>query len=257
MADGAWAMTNSSREVYGKLVRLMCWTHTHRNYSKKLPIICKVNKELAKSLDVDIQKIQWMSQTEDEFRVVFSLLEEKYLKGDFTVKELEQLNIFFDYFREQWGPDSHVSKWYEGAHPYHISHNQGIERRNLEIKEEFSYREQLNMGQFATMMEKICNEYSKKDDSILFSSRVNSLRYDSDGRKEKESFRIQEEGFKYYKDNLEPLPSKLGEPVRRKPGKVLEINPHGKVTLSSNPGIELGPVIKIIALPNQIVSCLT
>ena len=57
MADGAWAMTNSSREVYGKLVRLMCWTHTHRNYSKKLPIIRKVNKELVKSLDVDIQKI--------------------------------------------------------------------------------------------------------------------------------------------------------------------------------------------------------
>ena len=91
-----------------------------------------------------------------------------------------------------------MSKWYEGAHPYHISHNQGIERRNLEIKEDFSYREQLNMGQFATMMEKICDEYSKKDDSILFSSRVNSLRYDSDGRKEKESFKIQEEGFKYY-----------------------------------------------------------
>ena len=44
MADGAWAMTNSSREVYGKLVRLMCWTHTHRNYSMKLLIIHKLNK---------------------------------------------------------------------------------------------------------------------------------------------------------------------------------------------------------------------
>ena len=54
-----------------------------------------MNKELTKTLDFDIQKIQWMSQTDDEFLLVFSLLEEKYLKGDFTIKEFEQLNIFF------------------------------------------------------------------------------------------------------------------------------------------------------------------
>ena len=72
MADGAWEMTHSVREVFGDMVvRLMCWSHTNRNYSKKLKSIAKVDKELAKSIDVDINKIQWMVQTEREFENVY------------------------------------------------------------------------------------------------------------------------------------------------------------------------------------------
>ena len=154
MADAAWQMTNSIREVFGKLVvRLMCWSHTHRNYIKKLKSITEVNKKLYKSIDADIQRIQWMAQTNNEFKVLYELLESKYLKGEYSKGEIEQMDLFFSYFREQWGPSSHVCNWYEGAHPYHVGNIQGIESRNLAVKDDFSYRDQLNMTQFVAMME--------------------------------------------------------------------------------------------------------
>ena len=40
MADGAWEMTRSMKEVFGdEVVRLMYWSHTNRNYTKKLKLI--------------------------------------------------------------------------------------------------------------------------------------------------------------------------------------------------------------------------
>ena len=41
------------------------------------------------------------------------------------------------------------------------------------------------------------------------------------------------------------------QPPKRKPGRIIEIIPDGKVTLCSNPGMNLGPVTKIIALPSS------
>ena len=78
------------------------------------------------------------------------------------------MDLFFSYFREQWGPSSHVCNWYEGAHPYHVGNNQGIESRNLAVKDDFSYRDQLNMTQFVAMMEKITNHYSTIDVMLVY-----------------------------------------------------------------------------------------
>ena len=86
---------------------------------------------------------------------MYELLESKYLKGDYSKGEIEQMDLFFSYFREQWGPSSHVCNWYEGAHPYHMGNNQGIESRNLAVRDDFSYRDQLIITQFVAMMEKI------------------------------------------------------------------------------------------------------
>ena len=103
MADGAKEMTKSIREVFGLgeggSVRLMCWSHVYRCYTIKLAPVKKVNKELAKSIDMDIQKIQWMSQTEEEFETVYKLLESKYLEGPY--QEQGQIQAFFSYFRLQ------------------------------------------------------------------------------------------------------------------------------------------------------------
>ena len=97
-----------------------------------------MNKDLYKSIDADIQRVQWMAQTSGEFKVFNDVLEFKYLKGDYSKGEIEQMDLFFSYFREQWGPSSHVCNWYEGAHPYHVGNNQGIESRNLAVKDDFS-----------------------------------------------------------------------------------------------------------------------
>ena len=119
MADGAKEMTKSISLVFtigeNGTVRLICWSHVYRCYIKKLGPVKKINKDIGKDIDHNIQNIQWMSQTDDEFRSVYGLLERKYIEGPYTEVEVEQIKIFFAYFRLQWGPDSHVSKWYEGA----------------------------------------------------------------------------------------------------------------------------------------------
>ena len=203
MADGAWEMTRSMKEVFGdEVVRLMCWSHTNRNYTKKIKSISKINKNLAKEIDIDICKIQWMVQTEQEFINVYELFEKKYMEGNFIGKEKEAIEIFFSYFRAQWGPGSHVSKWYEGANPFSISSNQGVENKNLEIKDDFSYRERLDMTKFVKMQEGIVTHNSMNDDSILYLPRVAILKPDSDGKIDKKAFNLQELGYKYYLENL-------------------------------------------------------
>ena len=140
MADGAAEITKSMREISGlhgindgKTQRLMCWPHTYKNYSKQLAPIKKINKMLAKDDDNNIQNMQWMVQSEEEFSKVFLMLEEKYLGGDYTEEELQNLKVFFSYFRKQWGPGSPVFRWYKGANLYSCSNNMGLEGRSPEI----------------------------------------------------------------------------------------------------------------------------
>ena len=84
MADGAHKITRSLKEVFGlseeETRRLMCWSHKYRAYSKKLIPVKKLDAEVAAKINKDILKIQRMIQTDKEFRVVFKLLEDKYVE---------------------------------------------------------------------------------------------------------------------------------------------------------------------------------
>ena len=253
MADGAWEITKGLVEVFGdEVTRLMCWTHVYRCYSKKLGPLKKSNKDLAKQLDKDVHNLQWMCQGEEEFVVIFKLFEDKYSKGNYSEQDLEKLITFLEYFRVQWGPDSHVSRWYEGAHPYHPSHNQGLERFNRSIKDDHSYREQLNMGDFVSVMEDVVEHSSLKDASVLDGPKLLILQKDLDGYQERESLKIQELGYKYYCENLRKLPPTApGEPELMKPGKQLEINSVDGLTLLYNKlGLE-EQVKRVIILPSS------
>ena len=244
-------MSKSLQEVFGNdVVRLMCWTYVYRCYSKKLASIKKVSKDLAMKVDNDLHKIQWMCQIEEKFGVVFQLLEDKFLLGQINEQEMEKLTEFFDYFRKQWGPGSHVSKWYEGAHPFHPGHNQGLERFNRTAKDDFSYREQLDMSQFVVVIKKMIEHYSEKDYSILDGRRLLILQKDQDGIKDKDSFKIQEVGYAYFQENLKRLPSTIpGERDFLRPGKQLEINKlDGLLLLSQTAGLD---VKRVIILPSN------
>ena len=46
---------------------------------------------------------------------------------DLTAKAATATSNFFQYFLTQWGPDSHVSNWFAGAHPFVLTNNQGSE----------------------------------------------------------------------------------------------------------------------------------
>ena len=169
LADGAWELTNAGRAVFGNdIKRLMCWSHKYRAYKPKLAGLRKINKLWADNLKEDIIKIQWMLTSFNEFICVYEHLQSKYLKDtNFTSEEKELLKTFFCYHRSQWGPNSHVSLWWEGANPYQVSNNQGIESKNLEIKEIHSFRERLEMGSFCEMLGNIVRENSSRDDTLL------------------------------------------------------------------------------------------
>ena len=138
-------------EVFGDCTkRLMCWSHKYRAYKdhstyKKL---VRVNKKLADEIEHDIREFQWMVCSEEEFCQVYNLMEQKYLDGDYTKQENDLLKLFWDYHRKQWGSDLHTRYWYESANPFHIGTNQGLENKNREIKDNFTFREQLDVSKF-------------------------------------------------------------------------------------------------------------
>ena len=152
--------------------------------------------------------------------------------SNYIGEKLDLVREFFQYFRNTWGPESHIANWFEGANPYNISHNQGIESKNGCIKKDYTFRDRLDTADFFIQADKICRDDSCKDDSILFGPRVNCLKADCFGNIADDSFRIQEAGYQYYHENIKKLPS-----GRRKVNKIVEVKPDGKYTLCEENGI--------------------
>ena len=104
-----------------------------QRYSSNKKLV-RVNKNLAEELDKDISQLQWMVSSETEFCLVYDLVEKKYRSGIFTEVENEILEQFWHYHRSQWGPKSNVCYWYEAAHPFTRTNNQGLESKNKKDK---------------------------------------------------------------------------------------------------------------------------
>ena len=84
--------------------------HTYRNILKRMAALRNLNSKLQKQLS-DIQNLQWSCHSEKCFLVGFDLLEKKYVYVDFLGQEKLLLANFFEYFRGQWGPGSHVFRF--------------------------------------------------------------------------------------------------------------------------------------------------
>jgi hypothetical protein len=109
MGDGAREISKAGEVVFGQDgTRLMCWPHTYRNLVNKMAALRNQNQKLQQQLLQDIQNLQWSCHSEKTFIVVFDLLEKKYVDGNHSSQEKILLSNFFEYFRLQWGPESHV-----------------------------------------------------------------------------------------------------------------------------------------------------
>ena len=109
MADGALAITAAARQEFGdSLLRLMCWSHCHAAYSKKLKAVSLSRR---KKIDDDIKQLQWSVQSQEELTVLLDLLVQKHV-GEVQESEADTAAVtaFFDYFLGQYGPESHTSK---------------------------------------------------------------------------------------------------------------------------------------------------
>ena len=118
-------MFNMYLQAFGEEgVRLMCWAHVFRNIRPKLAAIRKANPALGESMLSDIESIQWMAQSEEEFNMVCEQYKEHYLQQELTELERKLVTDFITYFLAQWGPGSHAAQWYAGAHPFSLTNNQ-------------------------------------------------------------------------------------------------------------------------------------
>ena len=212
----------------------MCWAHTYRNVVPRLGDIKKNNMGMGNSIMADIEDLQWSSINEATFRIAYDLLEKKYLTQDVDDKLLDAIQEFFVYFRKQW-VDSPVSRWWEGAHPWRVSNNQGIEGTNRVIKADHTFKRRCPLGNFFDIVERMVNEWSKKSDDILFGPR-RSMLFDP-----KIGLKLRTTWYQWAKANMTGCE------------KVLGINPSNKYTISE--AFELVKVEKIWAVnsnSNQI-----
>ena len=231
MGDGAPEITKAGREVFGEEgKRLMCWSHVYRNVVPRLGEIKRSNVEMGNTIMADIESLQWSAINEESFRRAYDLLEKKYLTKEMDVKLQDAVQDFFSYFRSQW-VESPVSGWWEGAHPWGVSNNQGLEGTNRVIKADHTFKRRCPLGNFFDIVSRMVNEWSRKSDSLLNESRM-AMVFDP-----KEGLKLRTEGYQWAKVN------KIGME------KLISINPTNKYTVSE--AFKLGPVDKIWAVNSK------
>ena len=230
LGDGAKAITNAGNNVFTghKFCRLMCWAHVHSNLLPKLKCITAHKKSVSDEILHDIVNIQWSALNEATFQKSFKLLEKKYL-GKYDVVLNGVIATFLSYMRKVW-IDSSEFGWYEGAHPWRISNNQGVEGKNMEIKQNHTFRRRLELGELVSVLANLVTEWSEEDDKLLESSRIATL------HGEKDSLSLRTNGYQWYKSN------------KMASDKGLRINPKEKYSVSESSEFLLGKVTNLVAI---------
>ena len=206
----------------------MCWSHVYKNLIPQLKSVSTHNKTISDNIMLDIVNLQWSVLNEASFRKAFKLLENKYLdKHDIVLNAV--LAQFFSYMRKQW-VDSPVCRWFEGAHPWEISNNQGVEGKNKEIKQSHTFRRKLEIGELVSVLVRLVSEWSEEDDHLLVSSRLSAL------HGERDSLSLRTDGFQWYQVN------KLGAE------RIIRINPKNKYTVAESSEFLLGQVSNLWAV---------
>ena len=173
----------------------MCWPNTYRNLVPNLKHLGSIDKHLSAKLLADIEDLQWSALSESVFKHAYELLEMKYF-NEFEKNStiLPALKEFFQYMRKVW-IESAENKWFEGAHAFRSSNNQGIEGRNREIKASHTFGKRMPLGSFIDVMLNLVHEYSLEDTSLLTSERSSLLFKKPDGLK------LRSEGYSWFQRN--------------------------------------------------------
>lgn len=76
-----------------------------------------------------------------------------------------------------------VNRWFEGAHPWGIGNNQGIEGTNKAIKASHTFKRRAPIGTFMDIVGRMVKEWGEKDDTVLHGPRLGFLEKDPSGLK--------------------------------------------------------------------------
>ena len=128
--------------------------------------VATFDKEVSKKILDDIEYLQWSVLNEESFHKVYDLLENKYLdKYDDSLNEA--ISKFFSYMRSVW-VESKQSRWFEAAHPWKVSNNQGVEGKNKDIKQSHTFRRRLDLGElFDVMLNMVKSGQRKTINSLI------------------------------------------------------------------------------------------
>ena len=187
----------------------MCWPHCNRNVKPRINTLKKDAKNLKLGEDVlkDILNLQWAATNKD-FRTLFDALEKKYVDAETPYNAVEKKAIaeFFSYFRSVWGPDSPLKNWFEAAHPFRVSSNQGIEGTNKQIEKAHFFKKRVGINKFFDIITKMIYEFScpqMYDDSLLSKHRLTSLENNRDG------LRLLTAGWQWAQQNCAGKPDRV------------------------------------------------
>jgi len=147
IADGADAIRNAFRDVFGEKPMIMCWAHMRRKVMKKIESM--VNKSEQEDLINDIESLQ-LAQNERIFLKASNLFVKKWVKRQPS---------FIEYFQNEW-LTTH-NEWYEGVGHFTPSTNNGLEATNNVIKKENTLRERLPLSRFKVLAFEIVEKWSK------------------------------------------------------------------------------------------------
>ena len=129
-----------------------------RNFVPALKTVKSVCKDTAAEIQADIEFLQWSALNWDSFKYLYDLIVKKFVDRE-TEEPLTSLILkFFNYFTSTW-VTSGESKWFEGAHPWGIMNNQGIEGKNKDIKASHTFRKRMPMARFLSAMFRCVNFY--------------------------------------------------------------------------------------------------
>ena len=91
--------------------------------------------------------------------------------------------------------ESKQNRWFEGAHPWKVSNNQGVEGKNKDIKQSHTFRRRLDLGELFNVLLNMVKEWSEEDHKLLDSARTEAL------HGEINSLSLKTEGYQWYKAN--------------------------------------------------------
>ena len=232
LGDGAKAITNAGNTVFADVpfFRLMCWAHVHANLVPRLKGVSALNATVHDKILKDIVNLQWSALNEISFRAGFELLRSKYLGQVHSVLN-GVISNFFDYMRKVW-VSSNEFRWYEGANPWGISNNQGVEGKNKDIKLNYTFRRRLELGELFEILVTLVTEWSDEDVRLLESPRLAGL------HGEENSLSLKTRGYHFY------------QRMKLKPNEwILKIkNPKDKYTVSESEEFNLGEVSALWAV---------
>ena len=137
IADRFVAITAAMRTAFLGCPRGMCWAHVVRNVEKML--LGMRNEEGRKSFRKDLHLLQ-LATSVREFREAWGLFKTHYTPN-------RELATVVQYIQETW-IDFGLKNWFEGFQKGFPSTNNGLERANRSLKDDFTMHVKLGLMQF-------------------------------------------------------------------------------------------------------------